>query len=401
MLRWILRYICRNKYRYELILFEDKEDDDKLKDSVFTVIPKDCFYYIISFIDSSKDFFSILLINKTIKRLILNPPSFYFMENIRFTAVGYPIRELLYVTNVCLDWGNDEVGVKSLTKFPTLENLCISHCRASYFYGECFIKLKKLNMKCVQDIIKGAHFKHFGNLEKLNMRYCYQKNIIPSCFQYLEKNLKILNIQNCNQITDDYFKHLKNIKTLVMSGVEKVTDEGISYLENVEVLYMGRCVQITGKTFDRLKKLRTLCMWCSTGFTNFQHLKNLFYLNAENCNQIQDKDLYYLQNIEKILIGGYTKITDKGLSYLKNIQLLGIGCNRYITHEGLNSIHDPRELIFNSCSNVDKEKLRYKSQDYIWINDFRVIKKNFEKKWRLHQTYKRKGCNKKEFKLFS
>ena len=393
MLKWILNNICGSGQYANII---DKENNN----SIFNGIPLDCFYDIINFIDSSKDFFSVFQINKSIRRVVLKATSFYFMEHIRFVSIVYPNREIPYVTDVCLDWNNDKLGVKSLTRFPNLQNLCIKHSNVSYFGGNCFSSLKNLNMREI-NTINGNHFKYFGKIEHLNMRFCNQKDITPDCFQYLEKNLRILNIQNCDQIIDDHLKHLKWVTTLVMTGVKNVTDKGISYLENIESLYIGRCDRLTGKTFDRLKKLKELHMWSCNGFIYFNNLKDIVYLNAEGCFQIQDKDLSQLKNIEKIFIGGVgMKITNKGLSYLKNIKFLGIGGNKNITHDGLNSLSNPEELIFNGCINVDKKKLRYNPPNYVWINDFRLIKKNFEKEWKLIWGYKIKGCNKKDFSLF-
>src|SRR5438132_9403249 len=62
--------------------------------------------------------------------------------------------------------------------------------------------------------------------------YRYLMNVNVACF----KNLRILNVTHCRNITDDSIKELKNLHTLYISYMN-ITDAGIKELKNLHTLY--------------------------------------------------------------------------------------------------------------------------------------------------------------------
>jgi hypothetical protein len=82
-----------------------------------------------------------------------------------------------------------------------------------------------------------------------------------------------------------------------------------------------------------------LSLKTTTKIQNFQlkPLKNIKYINLEQCKLISNKGLKYLQNAQIINLRGVHKITDKGLIYLKSITKINLtGClnitNDYIKY---------------------------------------------------------------------
>jgi hypothetical protein len=61
----------------------------------------------------------------------------------------------------------------------------------------------------------------------------------------LIENLKILILDNINNITDNELKYIPNIHTLKMYHNEKITDEGLKYISNIHTLNLFSNENIT------------------------------------------------------------------------------------------------------------------------------------------------------------
>ena len=54
-----------------------------------------------------------------------------------------------------------------------------------------------------------------------------------------------LNLNYCNQITDEGLKYLKGVHTIYLEYCNQLTDEGLKYLSGVQNINLRECNQIT------------------------------------------------------------------------------------------------------------------------------------------------------------
>ena len=167
------------------------------------------------------------------------------------------------------------------------------------------IQARKIQMQGC-DSITDDGFRHLrGPIEELDIRKC--KFLTSAIFKYLV-GVKKLNMSNCHKMDAMGFKYLKgSIKQLNMSfcfmddELIPITDQDFRFLKGIKRLSMTRCYMetVTDKAFEPLKGYIThLDIGGCLQFTN-NAFKNLLgtikVLRMDSCRQISDDAFQYLK----------------------------------------------------------------------------------------------------------
>jgi hypothetical protein len=96
-------------------------------------------------------------------------------------------------------------------------------------------------------------------------------------------NCRIINLNNCYQITDNGLKHLIGVHTIDLRYHNQITDNGLKHLIGVHTINLRYCNQITDNGLKYLINVRTI------------------HLNE--CNQITNNGRKYLKNIGATVFG--------------------------------------------------------------------------------------------------
>ena len=163
--------------------------------------------------------------------------------------------------------------------------------------------------------------KYLKNIRTLNLWNC--QNITDNGLKYLN-NVRELNISCCYNITGNGFKFLKKIHTLISSACDNLEDNSLQYLSNIHTLDISDCPNITGEGFKYLKKIHTLDIsLCDRiiyeNLLKFDYKVNIHTLKLMK-NNISDNDLTIIQyflNIKKLNITGCRNITSNTIKELK------------------------------------------------------------------------------------
>jgi len=213
-----------------------------------------------------------------------------------------------------------------------------------------FKNVRMLNMANCQRI-RGAGFAPLINLTSLNMSFCVQ---ITNVALARLTNLTNLNIHGCIGITDAGLAPLTNLTRLNMVICQQITDAGLARLTNLTSLDMAVCRQITDAGLAPLTNLTDLNMRSCIGIRDagLARLTNLTRLNMSYCDQITDAGLAPLTNLTSLDMVVCRQITDAGLARLTNLTRLDIGGCRQITDAGLEPLTNLTNLNIHSCDKI-------------------------------------------------
>jgi hypothetical protein len=191
----------------------------------------------------------------------------------------------------------------------------------------------------------------FKNVRILDMGYC--REITDAGLAPLT-NLTSLNMVDCNQITDAALARLTNLTSLNMRDCERITDIGLAPLTNLTSLNIAFCRRITDAGLARLTNLTSLVMAQCTGITNagLAPLTNLTSLNMMFCEQITDVGLASLTNLTSLVMTQCTGITDAGLAPFTNLTRLDMDYCRQITDAGLARLTNLTSLNIEFCPQI-------------------------------------------------
>ena len=124
--------------------------------------------------------------------------------------------------------------------------------------------LRELHLSDVSLIVDNF-FEYFKNLHTLKISRCDDLN--ENTFKYIGrlKNLHTLAFNNfyyTYSMNENSYKHLKNLKNLkkldLSNNIEAFENSIFKYLENIEILNLFNCDRITDKNFSYLKNLKEL-----------------------------------------------------------------------------------------------------------------------------------------------
>jgi Leucine-rich repeat (LRR) protein len=185
-------------------------------------------------------------------------------------------------------------------------------------------------------------------------------------YEFLEakdwlKDIKVLNMNGCRQLTDAVFEHLKNLTSLSMGSCRELTNEAFRHLKNLTILNMKLCMQnsITDEAFSHLKNLTRLNMSFCMQITDaaFESLENLKSLDIAGCRQLTDtvfikttdKIEPRFKNLTSLNMSGCGRITDAAFPYLKNLTSLNMSTCRQITDAAFPHLKNLTSLNMRGC----------------------------------------------------
>jgi Asp-tRNA(Asn)/Glu-tRNA(Gln) amidotransferase C subunit len=226
--------------------------------------------------------------------------------------------------------------------------------------------LKKLNLDYC-DNATNEIIENLINLEELSI-VGYDKTT-SDAFKKLEK-LKKLNISSCNKFDELLFINLnKAITTHVLNDF----NNNCNFETNLIELDISSCNQVNDSWFKYLKNLKVLkmsrCNQEELTSQSFQYLTNLLEFEMDGCNQktIKGEDFKYLKKL-KILSMRHCKqktIKNEHFKYLSNLVKLNISeCQQ------LNL-----DLLFNYLVNLEELNMSDCQQDSISDLSFKKLKK--------------------------
>jgi hypothetical protein len=187
--------------------------------------------------------------------------------------------------------------------------------------------LKKLNLNFC-DNATDEIIENLINLKELSIAGC--RNITNNAFKKLGK-LKKLNISFCNQFDEQLFINLN--KVAAVTCLSNNLNNSNNFEKNLIMLDITGCKKINDSCFKYFKNLRVLKMlWCNQkelSSKSFQYLSNLIELEMNGCNQktIKSEDFKYLKKLKKLSMYACKQITieSKHFKYLTNLKKLNIG----------------------------------------------------------------------------
>lgn len=289
-------------------------------------------------------------------------------------------------------------------------------------------KLKEINLAyCsrVSDSTVGRIFRYCKDLEIINLTFCH--TLYGKCFESVNENLKSICLDQCENISDEYFLVLFNRSKQLTSFSLKRTTQCASHilvymihnLLKLETLYLSgsgfdslSSFSLENVKFDQLKNLTKLDLSFSNGDNKvlsciLKSCKNLKYLDLNNCSKLTDEMFTLTDSIKapledlnlsmikqltdvsleilisqisyslKVLkIKGCDKLTDEAisntLSKLSNLNYLDIRLNSHVTNlvlETALSIDYRHIYILCYDTSVDTNKFLYDhentTKDYI------------------------------------
>src|SRR5580692_8310264 len=86
--------------------------------------------------------------------------------------------------------------------------------------------------------------------------------------EILNRRKFIIDLSNCEQITDKGLAYLKGVHTINLSNCKQITDEGLIYLKGVHSINLTWCEHITDKGLAHLKGVQSIDLSCCNRITN-------------------------------------------------------------------------------------------------------------------------------------
>ncbi|KAL9641660.1 hypothetical protein ABK040_016891 [Willaertia magna] len=255
--------------------------------------------------------------------------------------------------------------------FKKLNNLTSLKINGNYITMEYLNYL--INLKELKFI--NPHYFSFQNLQKLETLQIEftSVNIDNNCVKdknlFNLKNLKSLQIINCDEFFGDCFVYLQKLEYLKLKCRE-FKEENLQYLINLNTLII-KDQSISGKFFNYLKNLKKLKFISNKEFKE-EYLKDLIYLenlsipftskftgkylnnnltklNASN-TKINEKYLFNLTKLKKLNLSDCKGISGNCFKYLKSLQKLNLTNVPLLTERHLNNLINLTELRIVNCN---------------------------------------------------
>lgn len=207
------------------------------------------------------------------------------------------------------------------------------------------------------------------NLEELILQDCQKLN--DDVLKYLPlglSQLKNLNLNLCNSITEFGLKNLANhpnLVTISLRNCNNISDIGLRYLSEANIIKLTNldisfCEKVNDKALDYiaqgLKELKSLslnnCSITDNGLIKIgQNLTKLSHLNVGQCTKITEKSLSIVVencvNLESIDLYGCTEI--KSLEKLKKLPKLNkLNINMKTKEDEINGTEIKDDKLNNS-----------------------------------------------------
>jgi hypothetical protein len=331
-----------------------------------TELQNECLGYIINYLNTAKDVFSMMMsCHKLYDLFFYNNLNYVTCKNIVFNQNKTPTNPVKYVSNICL-LKHQNINKNLLQYYSLLKKIIIDYNNLiedkhfKYFEG-----IHTLSMKgCSQITDEG--FKYLTMTKNLNMSYCKQSTISDNAFKWLN-NIEFLDISCCDQstITSEIFDQInKKIKILIMVGCNQsqMHPDGLKPLSFLEELYISESfndkdiVQVGGGFFKNLKIL--FMSFTKFNYNSFIGLNKLITLditkNVEQKLILNDHMLKDLISLECLKMNGVydNRITDEFFSYLPNLNCLFMDdCKQItITNKAFSYLSNLRGLSMIGCN---------------------------------------------------
>lgn len=240
--------------------------------------------------------------------------------------------------------------------------------------------IKKLNLSnCIlleNDEINRC-LKYLVNLTDLNLM---NTKIDTNSMSYISemKELKILNIRGCNNLTNssfEFFEKMKQLKDLNISLMKDITKGWIHLSKkNYNILDLGGCIHENNIEYfyDILLNDSLEALYLTNDYLDSKLCKNLCRLKKLKCldlshSNLSDKDSILLKNlvhIQTLSLRNCNNLSEKGLLFIKNfeyLEYLDIS-NTNISDLFLNEISNLKNLTYLSlmnCKNLSDSGMKY------------------------------------------
>jgi hypothetical protein len=225
----------------------------------------------------------------------------------------------------------------------TFFNSLVSNAQWGWLFrntGPAIIRLQDLNIPNAYLPAWFAKCAQYGNLrhvQYLDMNGC---GVTDALMPYIAdcKHLLVLNLRNCDQITDAGLQHvtgLNKLSSLHLGGFrcKKVTDAGLVHvgkLKQLTSLNMADTENITDAGLVHVGKLTQLRRLNLSGLlaSSLEYLAGLDHLldlKLRYCDNITDASLQYvarLKKLRKLDLYCCETITDAGLKHLRGLEFL-------------------------------------------------------------------------------
>lgn len=199
--------------------------------------------------------------------------------------------------------------------------------------------------------LKGLHLRFCGRVGDLGMR--------ALAHGLTGNTLAALNIQNCNQLTNEGVHHLSTIaclEVLNMRHCRNISDialQSLATMNRLRSLNIGFCRKITNTGVQYLRRLWSLeSLWLSfiqnltdDGLQDIGELANLQHLDLGSCVQLTDKATLALKRLPMLNILNLSDIellTDegvKGLGTMPALATLHLHCCRNVSIEAMEHLN--------------------------------------------------------------
>lgn len=190
--------------------------------------------------------------------------------------------------------------------------------------------------------ITDAQINIFKNVQIIYLYDCH--NLTDNAFINLQ-NIHTIKIINCQKITADCFKYLHNVRKMTLMRFGYIYDQFkyCGHLQKLIILYPRQEIEQCLQYIDK-QQLKSICIFSDFVITrnvmksirkcvkinlsgsmfnddSFMDMKqNVKYnINLNYCLNVVDDQLKYIPNTEIIKIKG-CDITDQGLKYLVNVK---------------------------------------------------------------------------------
>lgn len=251
---------------------------------------------------------------------------------------------------------SDTYAIKNIKSLSIKDNDLITDNALRYFTGLTDIELincSRITATCLQ---------YYPLLEKADFSYTKASK---KGMKYLGPLVKELKLCYCPHINHGSFKYFNNVLNLDIKGC-KVQRKSFRYISHVETLNDIKCNGILDKDFSYLKNVKNI-FTSENDITDkcLQHLENVNTICLKNCSRVTDDGLKYLTKVKNICLHDCNNITDDGLQYLVNV--VNIDLSNCMNVYGFG---------FHHLKNVKENSLVRCDIDMSYINDLKAEKIN-------------------------
>ena len=210
-------------------------------------------------------------------------------------------------------------------------------------------KLSNINFDETNSNFKQINSEYLENFTLTSNNWFYK-------IKFLSDNLSILNLSNCENVTEIIFlDSLSNLSVLNLQGLYNLGSLDISTAINIIELNFCDCYLLPTTTYD-----------------DIENFTNLHYLNLEN-SSILNIDLQNFEYLVEIKLGNYNYLKTISIKNVPNLTSLGIeNCNN-LSSINLQDLESLSELLVKNLSNLENITINNCGVIELLLNDFEYL----------------------------